>query len=730
MSLTEQNASMRTPPTAVSRRSLLKITSAAGGGLLFGFLLPGAGAVRADATATDTFAPDAFIRIDRSNVVTLIMPQVEMGQGIYTTLAMIVAEELDVDLPAMKVEAAPPNDALYANPALKFQITGGSTSVRAFWMTMRKAGADARDVLVQAAAKRWNVAPETCRTENGSVVHDPSGQRGTYGSLIDDTTGLKPGADVPLKDPAKFRLIGTPAKRLDTPDKVNGKAVYGIDVVPPGVKVATLASCPVFGGRVAHVDQKAAMAVPGVRQVVVLDDLVAVVGDHMWAAKQGLAALDVEWDEGANAGVNSAGIWASLRDVAKTPGVVAATTGDPAIVAEGDGVIEQSYELPFLAHASLEPMNCTVHVQPDSCEVWVGNQVLTRAQAIAAKESGVPIERVTVHNHLIGGGFGRRLEVDGIGLAVRIAKQVEGPVKVVWTREEDIQHDMYRPIYHNRLAARLKDGKPVAWRHQVTASSIMARFAPPAFRNGIDTDAIEGAVEIPYDIANRTVRYARHEPEAVPTAFWRGVGPNNNIFAVESFMDRLAKAADRDPVDFRRDLLGKQPRALAVLETATKAAGWKETLPPRSGRGVSLQSVFGSFVATVAQVRVGDDGRVKVERLTCAVDCGTIVNPDTVVAQIQGGLIFGLTAAMYGNITIEGGRVEQSNFNDYRMLRINETPQIDVHLVRNAEAPGGIGEPGTVSVQAAVNNAIYAATGIQLDRMPVDPERLRQRSAS
>ena len=713
---------------SLSRRSLLKISSAAGGGLLLGFVLPTVGVLHAQGASPATFAPDAFIRIDRAGTVTLIMPQVEMGQGIYTAMSQLVAEELDVEMVGLKLEAAPPNDKLYANPVLGSQVTGGSTSVRAFWMIMRKAGASARDILVQAAAKRLAVTPDTLRTEAGFVIGG-DGKKIGYGDLVDDAAGLEPAADVKLKDPAQFKLIGTPAKRLDTPDKVVGKTIYGIDVRPPGVKIATLASCPVFGGKVKHADEAAAMKVPGVRQVVVLDDLVAVVGDHMWAAKRGLEALDVEWDEGANADVSSQAIWDALRKDALKPGLVASQIGDAAAI-DGADTVTATYELPFLAHAPMEPMNCTVHVRPDACEVWVGNQVLTNAQKAAAKASGVPVERVIVHNHLIGGGFGRRLEVDAITIATRIAKNVDGPVKVVWTREEDIRHDMYRPVYHNQLSAKLENGKPVGWHHQVTGSAIMARFAPPAFKNGIDKDAVEGAIELPYDIPNRTVRYQRSEPPAVPTAFWRGVGPNNNIFVVESFMDRLAKAAGADPLAFRRSLLGKQPRALAALDLAAKEAGWGDALPARSGRGISLQTVFGSNVVTIAQVRVADDGRVTVERLTTAVDCGTIVNPDTVVAQIQGGLVFGLTAALYGDITIERGRVQQGNFNDYRMVRIDETPKIGVHLIRNNEAPGGIGEPGTVSLQAALNNAIFAATGIQLDRMPVDPRRLRQGSAA
>lgn len=713
----------------LSRRSLLQTSSVVGGGLLVGFLLPPTRVLYAEDKPPTPFAPDAFIRIDRNGKITLIMPQVEMGQGVYTAMTQLVAEELDVPVEGIDLEAAPPNRKLYSNGPLGEQITGGSTSVRVFWPIMRKAGAGARNILIQAAAKKLNVSPETLRTEAGAVIA-ADGKKLPYGELVDDAAGLEPAADVKLKDPSQFKLIGKPIKRLDTPDKVNGKVVYGIDVRPPGVKFATLASCPVFGGKVRHVDQVAALKVPGVRQVVVLDDLVAVVGDHMWAAKQGLEALDVDWDEGPNADVSSHSIWASIRQDAQSPGKIASQIGDHDASADGPDAIQATYELPILAHATLEPLNCTVHVRPDRCEVWIGNQVLARAQDAASAASGIPAERVIVHNHLIGGGFGRRLEIDMVTLATRVAKHVDGPVKVVWTREEDIRHDMYRPLYHNRLSARIENGKPVAWSHQVTASSILSRFAPPAVRNGIDSDAVEGAVELAYDIPNRTVRYMRSEPPAIPTAFWRGVGPNNNVFAVESFMDRLAKAAGIDPLEFRRSLLGKNKRALGALDLAAEKADWTQALPARSGRGISLQTVFGSYVVTVAQVRVGENGRVKVERLTTAVDCGSIVNPDIVEAQIQGGLIFGLTAALYGEITVERGRVQQSNFNDYRMLRINETPHIEVHLVHNHEAPGGIGEPGTVSVPAALNNAIFAATGVQLDHMPVDPQRLRRRRSA
>src|SRR5882757_10759149 len=583
----------------LTRRTFLEASLGFSGALLVGFHVPSAdGAVAGGEKAV--FAPNAFIRIDRKGKITLIMPQVEMGQGVYTAVAMILAEELDAAFEQVALEAAPPNDKLYGNPTFGLQVTGNSNSIRAFWLPLRKAAAGARALLIQAAAQIWKVDPAGIRTDSSTAFHDASGRRIAYSGLIDRVNGLTAPKDPTLKDPKDFKLIGKPLKRLDTPDKVNGKLVYGIDVMPPGVKFATIAACPVFGGKVGQVDDAKAKNVAGVRQVVVLDDFVAVVGDHMWAAKRGLAALDITWSEGSNAAVSSADIWKQIRTASEQEGAVAKNVGDAAKgISEGD-LHEAVYELPFLAHAPMEPLNCTVHVTPTSCEVWVGIQVLSRAQAVAAKITGLPLDKVTVHNHLIGGGFGRRLEVDFVEKAVLIAKQVDGPVKVVWTREEDIQHDIYRPVYHDRLSAHLKDGKIDGWKHVITGSSVLARFLPPAFQKGIDIDAIDSAADLPYDIPNLRVEYVRDEPPAVPTGFWRGVGPNNNVFAIESFMDELAKKSNKDPVAFRRDLLGKAPRLKAALELAAAKAGWGNPLPARTGRGVALQTAFGSFIATVA----------------------------------------------------------------------------------------------------------------------------------
>jgi isoquinoline 1-oxidoreductase beta subunit len=719
--------SLETAGLPLSRRSFLRVGAAAGGGLLLGFMIPAVQAAASTALSHATFTPNAFIRIGRDGVVTLTMPQVEMGQGIYTAMAMLLADELDAVFDRITLEVAGASDSLYTNPALGLQMTGGSTSIRAFWLPMRKAGASARAVLVQAAAKIWHVVPARCRTAEGNVIHDDSRRRLPYGELVDLAARLTPSSDPALKAPKDFKLIGHPTPRLDTPDKVNGKAVFGIDARPPGVKIATLKACPVFGGKIARVDDRAAHRIRGVRQVVVLDDLVAVVGDHMWAAKQGLEALDIVWDDGANAGVTSDDVLTEIEAASKRAGAVARSSGDAATAMRSGKIIEATYRVPFLAHAPMEPMNCTVHVRPDACEIWVGSQVLSRTQATAAQITGLPCDKVIVHNHLIGGTFGRRLEIDGIAKAVRIAQAVNGPVKVIWTREEDIQQAMYRPAYFDRLQAALSGGRITAWSQRIVGSSVLARFMPSAFKNGLDGDAVAGAVDFPYDVANIHVEYVRQEPPAVPTCFWRGVGPTHNIFVVESFVDELAHSAGKDPVEFRRSQLQGQPRLLACLNLAAAKIGWGQPLPARVGRGVSVQNVFGTNLAAIAEVEVDQQGEVTVRRVVCAVDCGTTVNPDTVIAQIQGGLIFGLTAALHSEITIAGGRVKQSNFNNYRVMRINEAPSIEVHLIPSVQAPGGVGEPGTVAAAGALGNALFAATSVRLRRLPVDREALAGR---
>ncbi len=726
----------------LSRRTILK-AGAAAGGLLLGFHLRPVIAAAAALPDNTVFAPNAFIRIGRDGKVAMIMPQVEMGQGTYTSMSMLIAEELEVDLAEVGLEPAPPDDRLYTNPLLGLQATGGSTSVPAMWLPLRRAGATARIMLIEAAARQWRVDPTSCQAQKGEVHHVPTGRLAPYGALVDIAASLPVPTDVPLKSPNEFKLIGKPVKRLDSPIKVWGEARFGIDATLPGMLIAAVAACPVPGGKLKGVDDSAAKKIAGVHQIVRLDEAVAVVGDNMWAAQQGLAALDIDWDEGANAKLSTAEIVRRLDAASQQPGVVARKDGDVAQAMARATRIEAVYQMPFLAHATMEPMNCTVHVRPDGCDVWVCNQIIGRAQAVVAEATGVPRDKVQVHNLLLGGGFGRRLEVDYVAQAARIAKQVTAPVKVIWTREEDIQHDIVRPYYYDRLSAGLDEkGNPVAWTHRVTGSSVMARWYPPGFKNGLDPDAVEcAATDFPYAIPNMLVDYVRHEIPGIVTGWWRGVGPTHNVFMVESFIDELAAAAKRDPVEYRRALLGELPKSrdgiaaaaelswggprphparfARVLDLATQKAGWGASLPAGSGRGVSLQYAMGSYLSQVAQVKISQQGEVRVERVVCAVDCGIAVNPDTIKAQIAGGIIFGLTAALFGEITFENGRVQQSNFNNYRVLRIDEAPVIDVYLVDSAQPPGGIGEPGTVGAAPALTNAIFAATGKRIRQLPV-----------
>jgi isoquinoline 1-oxidoreductase beta subunit len=714
-----------------SRRAFIK--GGIAGGFLLAFHVPVfAGVNEPNQPPDDTngkFAPNAFIRIDKAGKTTLVMPQVEMGQGVYTSVAMILAEELDADYSQVTLEHAPPDDKAYGNPVFGIQVTGNSNSIRAFWKPLRTAGASARAMMIQAAAKQWKVDPSGCTASDGKVTHGASNRTLSYGALADTAAKETPPKDPPLKDPKNFKLIGKPQKRFDTPSKVDGSAVYGIDAMLPGMKFATIAASPVFGGKVSKVDDSAAKQVPGVQQVIALDDMVAVVGDHFWAAKSGLDALKITWDHGPNAAVSNDAIWKHLRDESAKDGVVAKAAGDVNKALESGDKFHAVYELPFLAHATMEPMNCTVQIKPDGgCEIWQGTQVISRVQQTVAKLLGVADDKVVVHNHLIGGGFGRRLEPDMALKAVRVAQHMNGePVKVVWSREEDMQQDVYRPVYRDEISATVSDGKIAAWKYKISGSSVIARWLPPAFQKGIDIDAIDCAVDQPYDFPNFEVRYVRVEPPAVPTGFWRGVGPNNNVFALECFIDEVAKKLNKDPIAFRKSMLDKGPRFKAVLDLVAQKSGWGQPLGTRVGRGVCLQPAFGSFIATVIEAEVDEHGEVLLRKITTAVDTGIIVNPDTVVAQLQGGIIFGLTAALYGEVTIDGGRVQQSNFHNYRMLRIDQIPAIEVHLVQSGEAPGGIGETGATAGPPALRNAIYAATGIPLRRLPIDREVLAGR---
>ncbi|NRQ15172.1 xanthine dehydrogenase family protein molybdopterin-binding subunit [Ensifer sesbaniae] len=707
---------------ALSRRQLLIGASLTGAGLVIG-LRP-----QPSAAATEPFAPNAFIRIPLEGKIAFIMPSVEMGQGIYTAVAMMLAEELEVGLDQVVLEHAPADPKQYANPLLGDQITGGSLAIRGIYEQMRKAGATARIMLVSAAATDWGISPDACKAEAGHVIETGGSRRAAYGSLIAAAASQAVPQEVPLKAASSYRVIGKPVRRLDSPEKVNGTAKFGIDARPQGVSYAAIAICPHFNGKLRAVDEAPAMAVKGVAQVVRIDEALAVVANNTGAARKGLAALSIEWDPGPSATVSQAELERRMDAAIDGEALRHINEGDVAKAeAEHGPVHEFIYRMPILTHSTMEPMNCTVHVRPDSCEVWVGTQVMGRARQVAADVTGLPVEKVVVHNHLLGGGFGRRLDVDGVILATKIAKQVAGPVKVTWSREEDIRHDCYRYLNYSKVTATLgPDGMPVSWRHRVIGPSVMARWLPAFTKDGIDLDQMAGA-ESPYQIPNRYTDFARHEaPDGMLTGNWRGVGATRNIPPIEGAIDELANAAGIDPLDYRRRLLQHKPRLLAVLNLVAEKASWSTALPEGKGRGIALTEDFGSFAATIAEVSIGEDGRFRTERIVCAIDCGQVINPDTVEAQIQSGVVYGLSAALYGRITVENGAVVEGNFDDSPVLRIHETPPIEVHIVPSTEAPGGIGELGTPGVAPALLNAIHAATGKRLRTLPIDQTDLRR----
>ncbi|NWE50572.1 xanthine dehydrogenase family protein molybdopterin-binding subunit [Pseudomonas gingeri] len=709
----------------VSRRGLLKIGAATGGGLLLSLALPGAiGAGLADDNTL--FEPNAFIRVDRQGKVTFTIAQVEMGQGTYTSIPVLIAEELAVRLDQVVIEHAPADNKRYANPLLGFQVTGGSTSIRSAWDPLRQAGATARTLLLQAAALQWGVAPSSCVASEGVVRHEASRRSLTYGELVEKAATLPVPEKVELKSPEHFQLIGLTSKRTDSPAKVNGTALYGIDARPEGFKVAAVTACPVIGGSLASVDDRAALAVKGVLRVIRIDNAVAVVAEHMGAARKALALLDIRWNEGANGQFSTEKMLQAIEQASQATGAVVRNVGDVAqALAQADRKFEVVYQVPFLAHACMEPMNCTVHVRAQGCDLWLGSQVPARAQAVAAQLTGLAESQVQVHNHLLGGGFGRRLDVDFVAQAVVFAKQVEFPLKVIWSREEDTRHSTLRPYHFNHLSAGLDaHGRPTAWTHKVTGSSILARWLPARFANGIDGDAIRDPSG-PYDFPNIGVSYIRHEPpEGITTGFWRGVGHTQNVFMVEGFIDELAASAGQDPVAYRLALLDKHPRARKVLEAVAQHSGWGTPLEKGRGRGVALTFCFGTYAAQVAEVSVDAAGQVRVHKVTCVVDCGRAIVPDSIVAQMQGGAVFGLSAALFGNITFKDGKVEQGNFDTYRVLRMNEMPAIETHLLDSEESPGGIGEVSTVTIAPALVNAVFAATGKRLRQLPVDSRQL------
>ena len=704
-----------------SRRRFLQVSAAIGGGLLVRIAL-GARSVheRSSADTAGTARPvvlNAYVRVERDGQVTLVMPKVEMGQGTFTSLPMLIAEELEVELDRIKLEHAPPDPAVYGVEG--DQSTGGSTSIRDCWVPLRTAGATARIMLVTAAAQKWNVPASSCRAEQGEVIHEATGRRLGYGALATAAAKVPIPTNPPLKAAHLYKLIGHTTPRRDTPDKTYGRTTFGIDVQLPSMRIAMVALSPVEGGSVAEpVRTESALAVPGVRQVVVDHDIVAVVADDTWAAQRGLKALHLQWRDGPNGSVSQAGLVADLEAAARRPGAVASHVGDAAAaIAHAPTHVEAVYHQPFLAHATMEPMNCTVDWRKDVCEIWVGTQAPDRAVAKLAA-LGLKPEQIRLNNHLIGGGFGRRLEVDGIVTAARVARHVTGPVKVLWSREQDVQHDRYRPYYVDRVEAGLDaNGKPIAWRHTIAGSSVSIRWSGEPNKNGVDDDAVTAAADPVYAFDNLEVRYVQQEPPGVNTSWWRGVGPTRSVFVVESFIDELAAAARQDPVKYRRALV-KSPRMRAALDLAADKAEWGKPLPPQHGRGVAIQFAFGSYLAQIVQVDMSN-GTVRLQKVVCAMDCGQMINPDGIRAQLEGGVMFGLGAALWSEVIISNGRVQQSNFHDYRALRLPEAPRVEVHLIDSSESPGGIGETGTACAAAALCNAIHGAIGKRVRTLPV-----------
>ncbi len=705
----------------VSRRNFLKIGAALGGGLLIGVDLVACGRkenVPAEGAAVQpVFAPNAWIRIGLDDSITLMVGSSEMGQGVMTAIPMLLAEELDADWSKVRAEFAPVHTS-YANPIIGRQHTGGSTSVRGFWQPLREAGAATRELLVQTAAQRWHVKASECSTEPSVVIHKDSGRRLRYGELAEQAAKSPLPETAFLKEPKQFRLLGTAVPRLDTPAKLNGSAVFGQDVKVPGMLIAVVARCPVFGGKLKSVDALAAKKIKGVRHVLEIDAGVAVVAEHFWAAQKGRAVLKLEWNEGAAATLDSAQIRASFA-AAVDGGKVARNDGDVNLAWQSAAKkIEAVYEVPYLAHACMEPMNCTAHVRKDSCEIWAPTQGQATAQHQIGRHTGLKPEAIKVHTTFLGGGFGRRSEYDFVVEAVQISKQLGVPIKVIWTREDDLQHAVYRPATYNRMTAAIdKQGVPSAWQHRIAGPSIFSRVFAAAVKDGLDNSSLESAKNIPYAIPNVAVSYALVNT-AVPVGFWRSVGASQNVFVTECFFDEVARAAGKDPLVLRRELLKVHPRHRAVLELAAQKAGWATPLTAGWARGVAVAESFGSFVAQVAEVSI-EQGKVRVHRVVCAVDCGTVVNPNTVAAQMESAIVFGLTAALKGEITLANGRVQQSNFNDYPLLRFDEAPRIDVHIVQSTEPPGGVGEPGVPPIAPAVANALYALTGTPVRKLPI-----------
>jgi len=716
----------------LSRRDFIMTGAAISGGLIIGVYLPGCKKKDVEvATPTEPFVPNAFIRIDPDDSIVLICHKSEMGQGVFTSLPMLMADELDADWSKVRVEQSKVAPAYNHTQYGPMMVTGGSTSIRSEWDRLRNAGAAARTMLITAAAKRWKVNADTCKASQGFVLHGDGQQRLSFGQLAGDAAQLPPPKEVQLKSPDQYDLIGKPVARVDIPAKVDGKAMFGIDATVPGLLYAVVARPPVFGGKMKSFDETETLKVPGVKGVYPIDRGVAVVGDGFWSVTQGRDALKVDWDLGPLADLDSETQGQQYRELGAKPGAVAIQRGNVAKAMDGASLsVAATYEVPYLAHAPMEPLNCVADVRPDSCEIWVGTQMQTTDRDAAAAVTGLDKEKVTLHTLFLGGGFGRRAVPDShfVREAVQVSKAAKVPIKLYWTREDGIRGGYYRPRALAALTGGLDEsGMPIAWQHRIVCQSIMkgTPFESHMIHDGIDETSVEGASDSPYEIPNFLVDY-HMAPDGVPVLWWRSVGHSINGFVKESFIDELAHAGQQDPYKLRRVLLGEHPRERGVLDLVASKSGWGDPLPEGHGRGIAMHKSFGSYVAQVAEASVDKNGRIRVHKVTCAVDCGRTVNPDTIQAQMESAIVFGLSAALHGTITFKNGRVQQSNFDDYQVLRLDEMPEVEVFIVESLDNPGGIGEPGVPPIAPAVANAVFAATGVRLRQLPMTAERVKE----
>jgi isoquinoline 1-oxidoreductase beta subunit len=714
----------------INRRDFCKTGILLGGGLVLGVYLPESKAEQLSQNS-GLFAPNAFIRISSDDSVTIIVHKSEMGQGVYTSLPMLIAEDLEADWTKIRIEPAQVDPAYNHTLYGPIMVTGGSTSVRSEWERLRKAGAAARIMLVEAAAATWNVASETCLADNGYIIHRGSKRRLSFGQLAEKAAQEEVPQDVVLKEPKDFKVLGTAKKRLDTPDKTTGKAIFGIDVKVPNMLTAVVARPPVFGGKVKNLDDSKAKKIPGVQAIIQIDRGIAVVADSFWKANRGREALKIIWDDGPLASLDSRIQLQDYKKMAANPGLVAVQRGDVgSALQSAEKKVEAEYYVPYLAHAPMEPLNCVADVRSDSCEIWVGSQMQTTDRDAAAAITGLAQEKVRLHTTLLGGGFGRRAVPDShfVLEAVQVSMAIKAPVKVIWTREDDIHGGYYRPAAYNALQAGLgKDGLPLAMKCTVVGQSIAkgTPFEAGMIKEGVDDTSVEGLNDSPYHIPNYLVDY-HMAPAGVPVLWWRSVGHSYTAFVKEGFIDELAHAAGQDPYDYRRKLLAKHPRLLAVLDLAAQKAVWGKPTAKGAALGIAVHESFGSYIAQVAEVSVNKYGGVKVHKVVCAIDCGHIVNPDTIEAQMESAIVYGLSAALYGQITFKNGRVEQSNFHDYEMLRMEEMPLVEVHIVKSQERPGGVGEPGVPPIAPAVANGFYAASGIRMRNLPLTPAAIKK----